>query len=630
MQKQKKYLTKKNKLIYLGVILICASLLLVILGAVKIYLNSKILPRTMLLGANVGFLDAQQLEDLLEKINQKISTQGYTVNFKDQEIEVSGKELGIEIDFAETKIQAPIFNAKRDQIFKVVKSLATGQEMNLKINLNEEKFLQTIAEKFQFKQTLGSNAGLVFNEQNQLVLAAATQAASIDLKNVKSQLEELINGKRKVLAPITAEGETGLTEQELADNKEELLSKLAKNVRLEFANQSWQFKPMDTMELLSFEKENYIKFPWLPKELPVVLRSNLPESADYQLRSGLKVTVNEGLSAYLDEEIAKSINKEMQKIKIYYDEKDNIIIEGTAENGQEINKRQLQKMLALSINNKLGRAPIPVAIIKAQVDADERLAEQGIKEMIGVGYTTFFGSPNNRIHNIAVGTKKYDGLLIKQGEEFSFNKYLGEVDASTGYLPELVIKGKEGTVPEYGGGLCQVSSTVYRAALFAGLPITERAAHSYAVSYYAQVLGYGLDATIYPGVRDLKFVNDTQGDIIIQSYAKDGQAYFKFYGTADGRNVRLEGPYVGNHRGAPPAEIIQTDTLPPGVKKQKENAHNGFDATWFRYLTKNGETIKETIFSNYRAVPAKVMVGAGEIPLTDTAPNADTPPELSS
>src|SRR5690606_12401890 len=106
----------------------------------------------------------------------------------------------------------------------------------------------------------------------------------------------------------------------------------------------------------------------------------------------------------------------------------------------------------------------------------------------------FSGSTPNRRHNIQTSMNRYQGVLIAPGETFSFNERLGEVDGSTGYKLELVIK-STGTVPEFGGGVCQVSSTVFKSALLAGLPIDERSPHSYAVSYYAQIDGHGLDAT---------------------------------------------------------------------------------------------------------------------------------------
>lgn len=198
----------------------------------------------------------------------------------------------------------------------------------------------------------------------------------------------------------------------------------------------------------------------------------------------------------------------------------------------------------------------------------------GIKELIGHGESKFSGSPKNRRTNIAVGVSKMKGIIIAKGEEFSFNKYLGPVEAYAGFVPELVIKA-EGTVPELGGGLCQVSSTTFRAAMDAGLPITQRKNHSYAVQYYAP---QGTDATIYPGVIDLKFVNDTPGSILVWPYLKDANTLiFDFYGTKDTREVKLGTPY-------------QYDKKSDGSMK----------ASWSRTVTKNGKSTRQTFSSIYQ------------------------------
>jgi vancomycin resistance protein YoaR len=266
--------------------------------------------------------------------------------------------------------------------------------------------------------------------------------------------------------------------------------------------------------------------------------------------------------------------------------------------------------LELAANRDISDVPIPVYIRKAHANISDDLKMLGIETLIGTGHSAFAGSPSNRVHNIGVGVSRFNGVLIKPGDEFSFNQHLGPVDASTGYRPELVIKA-EGTIPEYGGGLCQVSSTIYRAAIFSGLPITEREPHSYAVSYYAQIYGYGLDATIYPGVRDVKFINDTPGHILVQAYTEGTHAYFKFYGIDDGRSVEMEGPYLGGYHAPGPAIIVESAALAPGQRKQVEYGHTGFNATWYRYLTKGGETVKEPIYSIYKAIPAKILVGPG-------------------
>ena len=199
----------------------------------------------------------------------------------------------------------------------------------------------------------------------------------------------------------------------------------------------------------------------------------------------------------------------------------------------------------------------------------------GIKELIGHGESKFNGSPRNRRHNIAKGVEKMKGIIIAKGEEFSFNKYLGPVEGYTGFLPELVIKA-EGTVPEFGGGLCQVSSTTFRAAMNAGLPITQRRNHAYAVQYYSP---QGTDATIYPGVIDLKFINDTPGSILIWPYLKDENTLvFDFYGTKDDRQVTLGTP-------------AQYDKKSDGSMK----------ASWARTIVKDGKSNTQTFYSVYRS-----------------------------
>jgi vancomycin resistance protein YoaR len=162
--------------------------------------------------------------------------------------------------------------------------------------------------------------------------------------------------------------------------------------------------------------------------------------------------------------------------------------------------------------------------------------------------------------------------MIKPGEEFSFNKFLGEVDGVNGFLPELVIKA-EGIVPEFGGGLCQVSSTAFRAAMNGGLPITERRNHSFAVVYYAP---QGTDATIYPGYTDLRFMNNLPSNLLVWTRIEGSKLYFEYYGTKDNRTVAFEGPY-------------QYDKKTDGSMK----------ATWTRHVTLRDETTTQTFQSNY-------------------------------
>jgi len=166
----------------------------------------------------------------------------------------------------------------------------------------------------------------------------------------------------------------------------------------------------------------------------------------------------------------------------------------------------------------------------------------GIHTLIGEGKSNFSGSTKSRIHNIEVATSRFDGLLIKPGEEFSFVKNLGLVDGEHGYKPELVIKNNV-TTPEFGGGICQVSTTTFRAAIYSGLKITARKNHAYPVHYYNP---QGLDATVYIPRPDLRFINNTPGYILIQTKIdlENKELTFDFYGTDDGRKIEIDGPHI--------------------------------------------------------------------------------------
>lgn len=198
----------------------------------------------------------------------------------------------------------------------------------------------------------------------------------------------------------------------------------------------------------------------------------------------------------------------------------------------------IQKML--STDSNISTAPLNITVTKAAV-SNENLDNLGIKELISEGVTIFPGSPSNRLQNVRAGSKKFNGVLLKPGQVFSFGEYLGEVSAATGYAPGLIILGDH-EEQAYGGGLCQVSSTAYRAALLAGLPILQRTNHAFAISYYTAPYGVpGVDATIYYPQVDMKFLNDTGHYILMQTEMIGSTLKFRYYGTKT-KSGTIRGP----------------------------------------------------------------------------------------
>ncbi len=281
-----------------------------------------------------------------------------------------------------------------------------------------------------------------------------------------------------------------------------------------------------------------------------------------------------------------------------------------SQEGREIDWGKTMGLLDLVINNS-GELEIAIAVNTAEPKVyNQDVNDLGIVELLGTGESDFRGSPVNRVHNIGIGADTLNGVLIKPGEEFSLLAALGEIDGEHGYRQELVIKGDQ-TIPEYGGGLCQIGTTVFRGAIASGMPITARRNHSYRVFYYEPA---GTDATIYNPWPDFKFVNDTDYHILIQTRIEGTKLYFDYWGTSDERIVQITEPVIYNIVAPPVKKIIKTLELAPGQVKCTESAHNGADAK-FDYSVQypdEEEPLETTFYSHYIPWQEVCLLGVTE------------------
>jgi len=327
-------------------------------------------------------------------------------------------------------------------------------------------------------------------------------------------------------------------------------------------------------------------------------------------------------SYYQQEGIAKEIEQPVQNARFKIEDgKVSEFLNGQA--GVSIDMDETIRRIDQVINEP-GELEIQIATMKVEPEiTNDEVNNLGITELLGTGESDFTGSPPNRIHNIGVGAASLNGVLIAPGEEFSLLKALGEIDAASGYLPELVIKGDR-TIPEYGGGLCQIGTTTFRATLASGLEVTQRRNHSYRVVYYEPA---GTDATIYDPWPDYRFKNDTGHHVLIQTRIEGYKLYFDFWGTSDGRQVSMTEPTIYNIVAPPTTKIIKTTDLEPGQKKCTERAHNGADAK-FDYTVKypsETEARKVTFYSHY--VPWQEVCLLGVTPEELAAEQASSTPE---
>ncbi|MBI4100633.1 VanW family protein [Candidatus Microgenomates bacterium] len=271
------------------------------------------------------------------------------------------------------------------------------------------------------------------------------------------------------------------------------------------------------------------------------------------------------------------------------------------------------KIINTGTSSSLFVLKLPVKKIEPKVTT-ENANNLGIKELVASGSSRFVGSIPNRIHNIQLAASRLNGILVAPGEEFSFNNTLGDVSKFTGYKEAYVIQNGR-TVLGDGGGVCQVSTTLFRALLNAGLPITERHPHSYRVGYYEQGSPVGLDASVYAPNWDLKFRNDTGSYLLIQSVfnLRDASLVFELYGQNDGRTAIITTPQITNQK--PPPEDLYQDgpTLPKGELKQVDWKAWGADVSFSRVVKKGEETlISEKFNSRYQPWQSVFLRGTKE------------------
>ena len=352
--------------------------------------------------------------------------------------------------------------------------------------------------------------------------------------------------------------------------------------------------------------------PWTIEPATLAGWLILRPTADPDGNASLSVHLDPGRTTHFVEEIAAQVSRPPADAQFRFDDASStLVLVAESAPGQMLDVTATVALIESATTSEQRTTPLPLVSIRPAITTEDA-PRLGIVELIGEGVTSFAGSSVARVQNIVVGAAQFDALLITPGGTFSFNHYLGEVSAEKGYEESIIIWGNT-TRADVGGGLCQVSSTAFRAAFWAGLPIIERWAHAFRVRYYEPPTG--MDATIYSPQVDLKWVNDTGHYILIHTYVDkvNNTLTFRFYGTNPGRTVEMDGPYESNpvHQGPP---VYREDpTLPKGQTKQIEWAKDGLDVTAYRIIKENGvEVRRDTFFSRYRPWQAVYLVGTKE------------------
>lgn len=570
----------KKPLIYGSVITVL--ILVGVAGGLATELNGKIFPGVTVNSMDLSGKSKDEASALLRNYLRAYSDQRIILINGNNKTSVTQDELGFQFD--EVKSVENAYSVGRNGTLKERLKITAitrirGNTLTPAYTLDSEKLNAFVENLANGSANLGSGSHYILNDQNQLVSVVGKEGDEIDTTDLKKIL--LANLQNLNFSDIWVPLKPNvivLSEQELNFLKPQAQGIIEKKITLTYLNRKYELTPLDKLNLL-----------------------NPTKSVD----GILQIDFNSENLQNLLSKIGKEVNVEAQ---------DGVL---------EITKGKVTKFIPPRDGTQIDEPKSAELIVSAMKEANigvvelpiiESIAnplppnELGILELVGEGHTQFLGSAPGRIHNIGLAASRVSGTLIPPGGVFSFNQSVGEITAKTGYDQAYIIQDRK-TQLGTGGGVCQVSTTVYRAALKTGLEILERRPHAYRVGYYEPA---GLDATVYGPYLDLKFRNNMEKHILIWSYFDpyNSTLTFQMYGTNDGRIVDLSNPMIRS--GAPaPEPIYQEDSsLEPGVKKQVDFAVNGATALVTRKVTKQGKVlIDEKIASSYSPWQSVFLVG---------------------
>ena len=542
--------------------------------------NKLIFPRTTIAGAEVSGLDKESALSLIEL---------YYTNDPNNVILRGGRE---------DNVRLTSFEVNRNFVWAVDQALGMGRAGNLLTRLND--------------QIMGLKDGRDIN--------VPIKYDADELEGILDQVEDEMNTepvwpkltieKEEV---VLVEGKNGM--RLIRDTLRSEILRLLALPGKHLLDVPMQVVMAEEEEVQANKAKEAAK-KWLGKKLILKGRDSqvIIDNEEILNLFGLSgTTVNEtGFEALIEKITPKIETQARDAVFVFKDDRVNEFQPEIV--GSKIDIPLFKQVLGETLYNpEKGELEVSLILTYPDITTGD-INDLGIKELIGRGSSEFAHSIPGRVFNVNLASTRISGVLVPPGEEFSFNAVVGEISRETGYQSAYIISGGR-TVLGDGGGVCQVSTTVFRAALNAGLPITERKAHAYRVGYYEQDSKPGIDATVYNPTADLKFKNDTEHHILVQTYVdtKAMKMRVDIFGTKDGRVAKISEPRVSGQTPPPATMYVDDPTLVKGTKKQIDWSAWGAKVSFDYTVEKGGQMVYEkTFYSNYQPWQAVYLVGMKE------------------
>jgi vancomycin resistance protein YoaR len=584
------------------VVFILGSALGVALLGREIHPEGTLPPGTRIAGAPVGGMPIEDARTRLERHLAKHISEPVLITYQDRTWTPSADDLGARFDIDRSIGDALGTESRADRMRTRLFGVQP-KDFPLYINFEQdalESYVASIAAEIDRDPSIPDLAV----DNGHLVLSPPVSGLEVQQEQVVQQIRNGV-GSLQILAielPVD-EIEVEFTPADVEAVDRLLNQALSGPVTIVFEDRAWRIEPVTIAELVSLH---------LDPDANEGERVSLDLSSD-QLLSHVYSMIGDVNRPAINASIAWGGSS--------------VVALTASQTGVEVDVAATLPSVESAIFSGERTVELVAHYVRPAIDSNN-LGELGITGLVASGQSYFWNSSPSRAHNIGVAASYINGTVIPPGAEFSFNQAVGPITPERGYQEGYVILAEE-TVPGVGGGVCQVSTTVFRAAFFAGVPITERHPHAYIVGFYeAGGWPLGFDAAIFQPHSDLRFVNNTGSYMILHSYVVDDQLFVNLYGANNGWEVTLGDPVFAN-RVDPPSDVEVLDTsLPAGARQQVEWAKPGVDVTLTRTVRKNGEVIREDyFFSSFQPWGNRFLVGPAVPQAPAPAAEENTEPE---
>ena len=585
-KKSKKSFFKKYKKYSLPLVL---SLVLIVLifSTYQALISDKFYPFTFVGDINISFLTkGQSIQKLQSKFNQRSKEKlQFYYDQKSYPLDIATSSARLDysaIDSNFSQIHSgSILNILQDQFQTLIFTSRIHPKITLFLTEQADKIATAIDKPPQDAQ-LTFDETPIATDSTRIQIKEGVNGLTLDRNELENQISQfLLSEKYQNELPIKTVPPK-ITTERVIRAKRVLEQTLKQPIKLIFDKTNWFLDTKQLLTLLDLQSDEDLL---LDKEKAYTYLE--------KIASEINQDVQEGLFEF---------NPDTKRVAAFK----------PSQEGRKLDMdKTYQALTNTLVSGKEKSINLPISITKPKIQTSD-VNSLGIKELLGRGISHFAGSIQNRIYNINLTASKLNGVLVPPGEIFSFNQTVGDITAATGFKQAYVIKSGR-TVLDDGGGVCQDSSTLFRAVLYAGLPVIKRTAHAYRVGYYEQGFPPGLDATVFYPTVDFQFKNDTPAHILVQAYTSGLTLYVDLYGSSDGRVSTISKSIVTNQT-PPPPELRQDDpALPKGEVKQVDWSAWGANVNFTRTVTRSGdEIIKETWKSAYKPWQAVYLVGTKE------------------